>query len=78
MARNKTGKRLHKFKRVKKLRNENEFSSLTQVTPTHELVILESEQWIRRVQEFRMENNLHTVVHTVKEIAATNPKKESE
>lgn len=49
---------------------------LTQMTPTHEFIVLESKQWIRGVQEFGMENNLHTIIHAVEEIATTNPKRE--
>lgn len=43
------------------------------MTPTHELVVLQSKQRIRRVKELGMENNFDAVIYTVEQIAATNP-----
>lgn len=46
------------------------------MTATNELVILETEQGIRRVEELGMENDFHSVVDAVEEIAATDPGKD--
>jgi hypothetical protein len=42
------------------------------MTPTHEFIIFESKQGIRRVQELGMEDDFHAVMDTVEEITATN------
>jgi hypothetical protein len=42
------------------------------VTPTHELVILETEQWVGRVEELRVKDDFDAVMYAVEEIAATD------
>lgn len=46
------------------------------MTTAHELIILQSEQWIRRVEKLGMENNFNAVVNAIEQIASTNPKSE--
>jgi hypothetical protein len=69
-----TEKRLKKItKTVKKLRSERETDfALTQVTPTHKLIVVKSEQRIRRVQKLGMEHDFHAIIHAIEEIAAAN------
>lgn len=42
------------------------------MTPTHELVVFESEERIRRVQELGMEHDLDAIVDGVEQLATAN------